>query len=112
MRRTRIKDVLTDVAVGETVTVAGWVRTLRTTGGGFSFVAINDGSCLANLQVVADGELPNYESEVVHLTAGSSMAVSSWPYRSSTTLTASWWRASEPAMFSKIGTPYISAKAA
>ena len=29
---------------------------------GFSFIELNDGSCLGNVQVVADGELPNYES--------------------------------------------------
>ena len=73
MKRTLIRDALTDVAPGEAVTVAGWVRTVRTSGGGFSFLALNDGSCLAALQVVADGKLPNYDSEVVHLTAGCSV---------------------------------------
>ena len=33
------------VPVGETVTVKGWVRTRRDSKGGFSFVAVNDGSC-------------------------------------------------------------------
>ncbi len=71
--RTVIRDALTDVPAGTVVTVAGWVRTVRTSKGGFSFVQVNDGSCLANLQVVADKELPNYDSEVVHLTAGTSV---------------------------------------
>ncbi len=75
MKRTLIKDALTDVPVGQTVTVAGWVRTVRTSGGGFSFLAVNDGSCLATVQVVADGKLENYEDEIVHLTAGCSMVV-------------------------------------
>jgi len=75
MKRVLIKDALTDVPVGETVTVAGWVRTLRTSGGGFSFLTVNDGSCLASLQVVADGKLGNYDDEIVHLTAGSSVVV-------------------------------------
>ena len=70
-----IKDALTDTPVGTEVTVAGWVRTVRTSKGGFSFIALNDGSCLAAIQVVADGKLANYDSEVVHLTAGSSVAV-------------------------------------
>ena len=73
MKRTLIKDALTDVPVGQTVTVAGWVRTVRTSGGGFSFLAVNDGSCLATVQVVADGKLENYEEEVVRLTAGCSV---------------------------------------
>lgn len=42
------------------ITVSGWVRTRRDAKG-FSFVEINDGSCLANLQVVAGEAMPNYE---------------------------------------------------
>src|SRR5439155_239027 len=38
-------------------------------------IELNDGSSLANLQIVADGSLPNYETEVKHLTAGSSVAI-------------------------------------
>jgi asparaginyl-tRNA synthetase len=75
MNRTLIQEALTKTPVGQTVTVAGWVRTVRTSGGGFSFLALNDGSCLACLQVVADGKLPNYAAEVVHLTAGCSVTV-------------------------------------
>ncbi len=73
MDRTSIRDALTDTPAGTEITVAGWVRTVRTSKGGFSFVTINDGSCLANLQVVADAKLPNYEDQIVHLTAGSSV---------------------------------------
>ena len=75
MKRTLIKNVLSDAAPGEQVKVAGWIRTVRTSGGGFSFLAINDGSCLATIQVVADKDLPNYESEIPHLTTGSSVTV-------------------------------------
>ena len=75
MKRRLIQDALTNVPVGETVTVAGWVRTVRTSGGGFSFIALNDGSCLATLQVVADNKLPNYDGEVVHLAGGCSVVV-------------------------------------
>ena len=32
------------------------------------FIEINDGSSLAGLQIIADGSLPNYETEVKHLT--------------------------------------------
>ena len=75
MDRTLIKDALTDVPADSTVTVAGWVRTLRTSKGGFSFITLNDGSCMALLQIVADQKLANYESEIVHLTAGCSVVV-------------------------------------
>ena len=43
MERTEIKDVLASAAAGSEVTVAGWVRTVRTSKGGFSFIAVNDG---------------------------------------------------------------------
>ena len=73
MDRTLVKDALADVAVGSEVTVAGWVRTLRASKGGFSFITLNDGSCMACLQVVADKDLPNYESEITQLAAGCSI---------------------------------------
>jgi asparaginyl-tRNA synthetase len=75
MDRTLIKDALTDVPADSTVTVGGWVRTLRTSKGGFSFITLNDGSCMAVLQIVADQKLSNYDSEIVHLTAGCSVVV-------------------------------------
>lgn len=75
MTRTPIRRVLHDTRVGTEVTVGGWLRTLRTSKGGFSFLSLNDGSCLAQLQVVADSKLPNYDDEIVHLTAGLSVLV-------------------------------------
>ena len=58
---------------GEPVTVRGWVRTRRDSKAGLSFVNVSDGSCFAPIQVVAPSTLPNYESEVKHLTAGCSV---------------------------------------
>ena len=55
---------------GGEVTVRGWVRTRRDSKAGLSFVNVSDGSCFAPIQVVAPNTLPNYESEVKHLTAG------------------------------------------
>ena len=74
-----IKNVLADASVGEQVTLGGWVRTLRTSKGGFSFITINDGSCFATIQVVADGKLANYENEITHLTAGCSVPAKAQP---------------------------------
>ena len=69
-----IVDVLRGkVRAGETVTVKGWVRTRRDSKGGFSFVAVHDGSCFDAIQVVAPGTLANYQSEILHLTAGCSV---------------------------------------
>jgi len=75
MHRTLIRDALAAEQFGGEVAVGGWVRTVRTSKGGFSFIALNDGSCLATLQVVADETLGNYDDEIVHLTPGSSVLV-------------------------------------
>ena len=64
MQRTRIVDALAGKGQGSQIAVAGWVRTVRVSKGGFSFVALNDGSCFDDLQVVAAPELPNYDSEI------------------------------------------------
>src|SRR5579864_2878641 len=52
------------------VTVKGWVRTRRDSKAGISFVHLSDGSSFHPLQVVAPNALPNYEGEVLRLTAG------------------------------------------
>ena len=52
------------------VTVNGWVRTRRDSKAGLSFVHVSDGSGFHPVQVVAPETLPNYASEVMHLTAG------------------------------------------
>ena len=59
---------------GTEVEVSGWVKSRRSSRGGFSFIAINDGSCFADLQVVADQALPNYH-EIVELGAGCAVVV-------------------------------------
>jgi asparaginyl-tRNA synthetase len=69
--RTKIKQILhaKDPAslVGKMVTVCGWVRTVRDQKT-FSFIELNDGSTLSNLQIVA-------EQAVQHLTTGASLSV-------------------------------------
>src|SRR5205807_1844967 len=62
-------------SVGKKVLVRGWVRSRRDSKGGFSFIELNDGSCQGNVQVVAPGELANYESEIKKLPTGASIAV-------------------------------------
>lgn len=71
-----IKDVLNhQCAIGDTITVGGWIRTRRDSKAGFSFLAVNDGSCFNNLQVLAASTLPNYESEILKLTTSCSVMV-------------------------------------
>ena len=62
-------------SIGRQVRLQGWIRTRRDSKGGFSFLELNDGSCQANIQIVADGKLANYESEIKHLVAGCSVTV-------------------------------------
>lgn len=64
------------IAVGETLTLKGWVRTRRDSKAGFSFINLHDGSCFDGIQVVADGSLPNYETDILKLGAGCSITVS------------------------------------
>jgi len=54
----------------------GWVRTRRDSKGGFSFIEVNDGSCLSSLQVIADDKLPNYKDEILRLQTGCSVKAS------------------------------------
>ncbi|MFP6669182.1 MAG: asparagine--tRNA ligase [Pirellulales bacterium] len=62
-------------AIGRKVKLQGWVRTRRDSKAGFSFLEINDGSCLANLQIICDAERANYETEIKRLSAGCSVTV-------------------------------------
>ncbi len=75
MNRTIIRKLLSETDPPAQVIVAGWVRTVRTSKGGFSFIMLHDGSCLSGIQIVADEKLPNYDSEIVHLTSGCSIVV-------------------------------------
>jgi asparaginyl-tRNA synthetase len=71
-----IVDVLSGkVAVGDEVTVRGWVRTRRDSKAGISFINVHDGSCFDPIQAVVPNNLDNYESEVLKLTTGCSVAV-------------------------------------
>ncbi len=72
-KRTRIKEALSDFPVGAELQVAGWARSVRV-GKEVAFIALNDGSCLASLQVVADPTLENYE-EVSRIGTGAALKV-------------------------------------
>ena len=62
-------------SIEKQVRLQGWVRTRRDSKAGFSFIELNDGSCMANIQIIADADLENYESEIKKLTAGCSITV-------------------------------------
>ena len=73
MRRTRIVDILNGDRAGNEVLVKGWVKTRRSSKS-ISFVQINDGSSLQNLQVVLDEALSDYHL-VEALNTGCSVSV-------------------------------------
>ncbi|MDA7951948.1 MAG: asparagine--tRNA ligase [Pirellulaceae bacterium] len=61
--------------IGRNIVIQGWIRTRRDSKGGFSFLEVNDGTCLANIQVIADNNLENYTTEVQKLSAGCSVTI-------------------------------------
>ena len=76
MKRTEIAAVYADAeALAEqSVQVCGWVRTLRKSKG-LSFVELNDGSCLRNLQIVAEeAKLTNFD-ELCRQNVGAALCV-------------------------------------
>ncbi len=75
MTRQLIADLLKHGRAGENVHIGGWVRTRRDSKQGFSFIELNDGSCLANLQVVVDATVPGYAEHVKDVTTGASLRV-------------------------------------
>jgi asparaginyl-tRNA synthetase len=62
MKRTKINDLLKTEDYGKKVNVKGWVRTKRSSKN-IAFIALNDGSCLNNIQIVVD--INNFEKKVL-----------------------------------------------
>lgn len=71
--RSLIRDLLASAGPVDFVQAAGWVRTRRDSKA-FSFVALNDGSCLGNLQVIVDLGVPGSEN-LARMSTGASVAV-------------------------------------
>ena len=73
--RTKIKAIKsTPSLINTKITVNGWVRTHREQKT-FSFVEINDGSEVGNLQILIDQKVPGYESLIEKVTTGASISV-------------------------------------
>ena len=73
MVRRRIVEILRNGQPDESLTIQGWVRTKRELKG-FAFIEVNDGSSLANLQVVLQ-DLPEYDAILKQLNTGASVEV-------------------------------------
>jgi asparaginyl-tRNA synthetase len=74
MKDGSVKDLLARGAAGERARVRGWLRTARHSKG-LSFLDLQDGSCLAGVQVVCEPSLANYEGEVRKLDTGCAVEV-------------------------------------
>ncbi len=75
VKQTKVVDALNAESIGKSIRLCGWVRTRRDSKGGFSFLEINDGTTLKNVQVLAEAKLPNYESEILQIGIGSSVEI-------------------------------------
>jgi asparaginyl-tRNA synthetase len=73
MKRTKINQLLKRESGLDNLLIKGWVRTRRDSKS-FSFIEVNDGSALKNIQVIADDSLKNYE-DIRKLTTGSAISV-------------------------------------
>ena len=73
MKRIKISKLVKSDTPKEEVLVKGWVRTRRDAKD-FSFIEVNDGSCLKNIQIVAGSTLSNYQ-DVARLSTGSAVVV-------------------------------------
>ena len=74
MQRTRVKEALCSETEMDQVLIKGWVRTRRDAKG-FSFLEINDGSCLQNIQVIVDETICPQE-QLKQVSTGAAVAVS------------------------------------
>jgi asparaginyl-tRNA synthetase len=70
IKRDKIKDLLKTTTFDKEVKVMGWVRTFRNN----QFIALNDGSCMGNIQIVVD--FANTPEELLkRITTGAAIAV-------------------------------------
>lgn len=71
MKRTKIKEILQSGKTDYAVVVKGWVRSFRNN----TFIAMNDGSCIDNIQVVVD--FNNLDGQLLkNITTGAALNIS------------------------------------
>lgn len=71
--RTLIKHALKSEEAIDPITLKGWVRTRRDSKD-FSFIELNDGTCLANIQCIADADISGY-TDIAKMTTGSAVRI-------------------------------------
>jgi asparaginyl-tRNA synthetase len=70
-----VRDALRSSAIGSTVEIRGWVRTKRGTKSAVTFLEVNDGTSLQNLQVVVPDSIAGFDSDLRALSTGASIIV-------------------------------------
>ncbi|NIZ19190.1 asparagine--tRNA ligase [Entomospira culicis] len=74
IRLLRVKEVVAAKAIGSEVIVAGWVRSMRDAKE-LSFIELNDGSMMGNLQIVVDKNNFSYNDTLREVSTGASIKV-------------------------------------
>ncbi len=74
MKRTKINELLKLEKTLGKILIKGWIRTKRDSKT-FSFMEVNDGSCLKNIQVIANNDIENY-AQIETITTGTSVSIS------------------------------------
>lgn len=73
-KKIKVKNLLLSAEPKHDIIVEGWVRTKRDSKA-FSFIELNDGSTIKNIQIFVDAKLENYEKDIKKLTIGASLKV-------------------------------------
>ena len=73
MKRSKIESLLKEGCPKPEVLICGWVRTKRDSKE-FSFLEVNDGSCLKSIQVIVDADTPGYKS-LANIATGAGISV-------------------------------------
>ena len=74
MQRTLVKDAHNATEPCDAILLQGWVRTRRDSKT-FSFVELNDGSCLKGMQIIVQSALPDYAALMHRAATGASISV-------------------------------------
>jgi len=73
--RLKTKDIKENASlIGTEVKVKGWVRTIREQKA-FTFIELNDGSQLSNIQIILDSTINNYENLIETIQTGAAISV-------------------------------------
>ena len=73
MNKNNVIDLIKSDKPLKDIIVMGWIRTRRSSKD-FSFIEVNDGSCLKNIQIIIENTIENYE-DIKKITTGSAVSV-------------------------------------